>query len=486
MLDIMMPVMTGHEVLQCLNADGRIHTLPVIVISALSEVDDIAACIEAGAEDFLLKPFNRTLLRARVLSSLEKKFLRDQTRLELQRKQAELAEARTLQLALAPAAISIEAACGTVSIDLVLDPAREVGGDLVDHFLIGGDLLVAVLGDVSDKGAGAALMMARTCALLRGLGARPDAKALFTEPGQAMAALNAALARNNPSCMFVTMLLASLDLASGRLRYVRAGHVPPFLRYADGGIARLGEPGGVPPGVMEDARYTSHELTLAPGDQMLVITDGITEATSPDGRMFGDEGTAAWLSAPSRQTSLVSGLVAEVRRHEAGAPPSDDVAALMLSLSAPRPEPAPLLLHDQPLQPQPDEISTLVDKVMELLERRGVDHRCAHHTGLMLDELLTNLGKYGQGLDKTCGIRLWLTPVHVRIVIEDRTEAFDLRKLPAPDTGAALDARTPGGLGAHLVLTLAQRYDYASTGGLNTTTLVIARNAAANQEQQER
>src|SRR6202012_786678 len=101
LLDIMMPVLDGFGVLEVLKRDGRINELPVVVISALNEIDPVVRCIELGAEDFIFKPFNPTLLRARVLASLEKKALRDRTREERARKRRELDEARTLQLALA-------------------------------------------------------------------------------------------------------------------------------------------------------------------------------------------------------------------------------------------------------------------------------------------------------------------------------------------------------------------------------------------------
>ena len=234
LLDIMMPELDGFGVLERLKQSGRINDLPVVVISALNEIEPVVRCVELGAEDFIFKPFNPTLLRARVMASLEKKALRDRTRDELRRKQMELDEARTLQLALVPAPLR-DSICGrTAAVDAVLEPAKEVGGDLVDHFRIGEDLLVVSVGDVSDKGAGAALMMARTHALVRGLSVRPDAAALFREPEKAVSLLNAALAKGNDSGMFVTLLLGTLDFAGNRLAYVRAGHVPPYLRRADG------------------------------------------------------------------------------------------------------------------------------------------------------------------------------------------------------------------------------------------------------------
>ncbi len=332
LLDIMMPRMNGYEVLDELSRDGRTHVTPVVVISALSEVDAVARCLEKGAEDFLFKPFNPTILRARVLASLEKKQLRDLSRRELERKRAELGEARRLQIALTPPAADLPCPLGRLRIEALLEPAREVGGDLVDHFEAGA-LQVVLVGDVSDKGAGAALVMARTYAQFRALAARPDAEALFADPARAAGAVNAALARANASCMFVTLFLGALDVGTGELAYVRCGHVPPWLRRADGRVERLLAASGPPLGVMEAIAYRTGRARLGTGDALLVVTDGITEGAAPDGALFGDARTTAWLEAAGPAPALC-GLVAQVRAHEAGRPASDDVAGVLLRIEA--------------------------------------------------------------------------------------------------------------------------------------------------------
>ncbi|HEY7665843.1 MAG TPA: fused response regulator/phosphatase [Xanthobacteraceae bacterium] len=333
LLDIMMPELDGFGVLERLKANGRVNDLPIVVISALNEIEPVVRCIELGAEDFIFKPFNPTLLRARVEATLEKKALRDRTRDELKRKQMELGEARLLQLALVPPPLRESIRGRTAAIDVILEPAQEIGGDLVDHFRVGEDLLVIALGDVSDKGAGAALMMARTHSLVRGVSARPDAAALFREPQRAMALLNAALANGNHAGMFVTFLLGAVDLAAGRLRYVRAGHVPPYLRRRDGGVERLQQHGGPPLGFSEDALYKPADTAFDAGDAVLVLTDGFTEASDPAGQLFGDERVANYMiQADPCDPDLLPALVRRVRDFEAGRPPSDDMAALVLSL----------------------------------------------------------------------------------------------------------------------------------------------------------
>jgi sigma-B regulation protein RsbU (phosphoserine phosphatase) len=334
LLDIMMPELDGFGVLTSLKDNGGIGDLPVIVISALNEIEPVVRCIELGAEDFIFKPFNPTLLRARVLATLEKKALRDQTREELQRKQTELNEARTLQLALVPPRLRHSVNGHAIAIDVVLEPAKEVGGDLVDYFPVADDLLVLVLGDVSDKGAGAALMMARTHALVRSLAARPDARALFTAPERATELVNRSLSRQNDNCMFVTFCLATLDTGTYALNLVRAGHVPPLIRRADGRIERLRSAGGLPLGLDEDVVFKSEATSLESGDRLLIVTDGFTEAADRGGTLFGDDRLEQFLAGlePSDPEPL-DRLMHLVRDFEDGQQATDDMAAIMLSLS---------------------------------------------------------------------------------------------------------------------------------------------------------
>jgi hypothetical protein len=257
---------------------------------------------------------------------------REVIRLELERKQAELAEARILQLALAPPPFEgVVGRCG-VSVDVVLEPAKEVGGDLVDYFCIGDDLLVVILGDVANKGAGAALMMARTHALFRGLMVHPEAPRLFRAPEEATRIVNATLAAGNSGCMFVTLLLATFDGETNRLVYTRAGHVPPFLRRADGVVERLNAAGGPPLGLMEDAANPAAAVDLRLGDELLIVTDGITEAMDPALGLFGEDRIADAFGG-GRRAGLLDRLLGEVRAFEAGGAQSDDIAAVLLKVA---------------------------------------------------------------------------------------------------------------------------------------------------------
>jgi sigma-B regulation protein RsbU (phosphoserine phosphatase) len=257
---------------------------------------------------------------------------------ELDRKRAELDEARTLQLQLAPPPFQGRSARFDVRLDVLLDPAKEVGGDLVDHFELADDLRVLVLGDVSNKGAGAALVMARAHALFRAIAARPDAEALFRAPERVMALVNAALVKDNPSCMFLSLLLATFDGATGTLTYARGGHIPPFLHR--GQAPRMApSPASMPraaccSGFEEDAALQFRRGRACAGRSAADRHRRHHRGEQPDPadvRRAARRGVSV-IARARRRAAPLSSLLAQVRAYEAGLPAFDDIAALLLEL----------------------------------------------------------------------------------------------------------------------------------------------------------
>src|SRR5262245_15523027 len=158
-------------------------------------------------------------------------------------------------------------------------PARAVGGDFYDFLEMPDGRLAIVVGDVTDKGVPAALVMATTRSILRGAARR------LTAPGAVLERTNDLLCPEIPPKMFVTCLYAILDPASGRIQYANAGHDLPYHRRADG-VAEL-RAVGMPLGLMPGTRYEEHELTLAPGDSVLFYSDGLVEAHNVRRELFG-------------------------------------------------------------------------------------------------------------------------------------------------------------------------------------------------------
>ncbi len=332
LLDVMMPMMDGYEVLKHLKADGRWRDVPVIMISALDDIKSVARCIERGAEDYLPKPFEPMLLRARVNACLEKKRLRDQAREYSDLLERELQSARDIQMSMVPTIFPPPEPTRPVEIFATLEPARQVGGDLYDFFYTDEGQLCFLIGDVSDKGAPAALFMARTktlvrlvATLLRALAGRPPT------PDQIMARVNDELCLDNSMQMFVTLFLGVLDPMSGELQWCNAGHLVPYV-LGRNGIKPLETTQDMPLGIRTSIGYDSTGWTLSNGDCLFLFTDGITEAMDSEGKLFGQERLEEALQAVVREdpSKIVAAVIEKMSEFKDGAAQSDDIAARAL------------------------------------------------------------------------------------------------------------------------------------------------------------
>jgi sigma-B regulation protein RsbU (phosphoserine phosphatase) len=332
LLDVMMPKCDGYQVLERLKAEGRLHELPVIVISALNEMDSIVRCIQLGAVDYLPKPFNPTLLRARVNASLEQKSLRDSVRAHLQRLEDELDAARKLQMSMVPTSFPEPTADCPVEIFAMMEPAREVGGDLYDVFPTGDGRLAFAIGDVSGKGVPAAMYMARTKNLLRVItGLMQQSGGAAAAPAEIVAHVNQELCVDNDTMMFVTLFFGVIEPKTGMVQFCNAGHDPPY-RLGGEGVAAVAGAHGMALGVNPAGRYETGSLRLAPGEALYFCTDGITEATDAADELFAkerlEEALGGLTDAPPER--VVREVTAVVRRFVGQAPQSDDITSLAI------------------------------------------------------------------------------------------------------------------------------------------------------------
>ncbi len=335
LLDVMMPRLNGYQVLEELKAKGRLGDPPVIMITALDELDSTVRCIELGAEDYLAKPFNPVLLKARIRASLEKKKMRDEIRIHRDRMEMELRDARALQLGLCPSTFPPPTAERPFDVSAVMEPAREVGGDLYDVFERSDGSLCFVVGDVSDKGAAAALFMARTKDIIRIVGdTLSDGTGSLREPGEILNRANELLCAANGTFMFVTLFVGVLGPGGGTLRYANAGHNDPYRISHDGRLDILTATKGRPLGIRNSSRYTTERLSLQTGDALFVFTDGITEAADAASGFFSEQRLETYLRArhTSNASEIVDGIMNEVRIFAAGTPQSDDITALAIRL----------------------------------------------------------------------------------------------------------------------------------------------------------
>jgi len=315
LLDIMMPIMDGFEVLRRLKAEEHWRDIPVVVISALSDIDNVAKGIELGAEDYLPKPFNPILLKARIKSGLEKKRFRDLERLYLKALERELEIGREIQADFLPDEILQPEGW---RIAAYFQAAREVAGDFYDVFYLSEGRLALVVGDVCDKGVGSALYMALFRSLLRATSditrfssglERQDAELDSASAlKNSIEFVNQYICRVHKSAMFASLFFGLLDPESGSLSYINAGLEPPLVLRQGKVLAELMPTGPIVGGI-EDIHFDVGETHLDHDDVLLLYTDGITDACNADGEEYGRESV---LSIAEKHSASVDMLIENI------------------------------------------------------------------------------------------------------------------------------------------------------------------------------
>jgi sigma-B regulation protein RsbU (phosphoserine phosphatase) len=283
LLDLLLPGLDGYQVLVRLKADPKLRHLPVLMISGLDQENGIARCIEAGADDYLTKPFNPTLLRARIGACLEKKRLRDQEQatyhaLVASQRQlaAELAEAGAYVTSLLPAPLT----AGPVTADWCFQSSTQLGGDSFGYHWVNEDHFAIYLLDVCGHGVGAALLSVSALNVLRSGRLLADN---LSSPAGVLEALNRMFPMESQNQQYFTCWLGLYSRATGRLSYASAGH-PPALLFTPAGRSAELRTVAPPVGAFPEARYLAAEIEVPPGSQLFVFSDGVYEITHPDGR----------------------------------------------------------------------------------------------------------------------------------------------------------------------------------------------------------
>jgi sigma-B regulation protein RsbU (phosphoserine phosphatase) len=254
-----------------------------------------------------------------------KKYIKDltETTAARQRIESELSIAAQIQQSMLPSSFPNR---DDFDIYAVMRPAKEVGGDFYDFFLIDEDHLCIALGDVSGKGVPAALFMAVTKYLIEA------AAGAGNPPDEILRMVNNQLARNNESCMFVTVFLGILDLKTGELSYANGGHNSPLTWDLEREAAFLGPPGGPVLGIMENTAFRMDRLVLGPGALLLAYSDGVTEAFSAFGEAFSERRLREWVTSLRKNPvkEMTEMLLGEIASFCKGAPQADDITILAL------------------------------------------------------------------------------------------------------------------------------------------------------------
>ncbi len=335
LLDILMPVMDGYEVLRRMKEDSRFQHIPVIMITALDNIDSAVKCLEKGADDYIVKPFSHALLTARIRGSLHKKRLEDQNRELLNEVMAqqkvlnhELKLAEKVQMAMLPLKEHNKRYPGC-SIETFYRAASSIGGDFY-HFTEYGDRKIAFfIADVSGHGPAAALIVAALKTTL-------DNESLDRpSPARLMERLNRKLIPIIPEGRFATAFFCVADFGKKNLTYTCAGHPPSFLFGPKRDETTYLGARGPWIGMFDDEEYREDTVTFGHGDKLLLYTDGLFETEGRDGEPYGLDRLKKIIddSHSSSCKKIIDLLVYEADNFWDGESERDDIALVAIELS---------------------------------------------------------------------------------------------------------------------------------------------------------
>ena len=377
----------------------------------------------------------------------------------------ELEYAKQIQLSALPTNFPEDEA---YSIRAQMIAAKEVGGDFYDFYKLSDTTVAFLAADVSGKGIPAAMFMMTAKTTLKDLAESGMAvNDIFTKA-------NEKLCENNESGMFVTAWMGILDLTTGKVQFANAGHNPPLLRRANGSFEYLKTRAGLVLAGMEGIRYRAGEITLSPGDRLFLYTDGVTEATNTENKLYGEERLLAFMNqnADQEATTLLPSLKANIDEFVGEAPQFDDITMLMLDYN-PKKEGEHMTVKTFPAKPEA--LSEMLGFAEQSLERFECSMKTQTAICVALEEVFVNVAHYaypdGEGSVKL-GIGFEEEGRTVTFRMSDQGIPFDPLKKPDPDITLSAEEREIGGLGIFIAKKTMDTISYTYENGENILTMM--------------
>lgn len=339
--------------------------------------------------------------------------------------------------------------------------AKEVGGDFYDFYLLGKDKLAFLIADVSGKGIPAAMFMMTAKTLIKSL------VESGIEPSDAFTKANNKLCENNEAGMFVTAWLGILDLNTGVLKYVNAGHNPPLIKRNGGYFEYICSKPNFILAVMKNIKYKANEIQLSPEDEIFLYTDGVTEAANVSNELFGADRLLESLNEKDNLfvNQLCNKVKSDVDKFVGNALQFDDITILAVKLNC--------LLADNSIVVLPNHDSmNLVYNFIDLkLKDLTLDKSIANKIKLVTDEIYSNIINYS--VATRAKVSICKTDKAIFLTFKDNGKAYNPLATENPDTSLSIKDREAGGLGIYIVKKTASRINYSNKDGFNILTIIF-------------
>ena len=373
---------------------------------------------------------------------------------------AELDMARDIQSSVLPARASSEFKDDLAAL---MDPAKEVGGDFYDYFMVDETHLALVIADVSGKGVPGALFMMKAETLIKSL-----TTSLKADTANIMARSNVGLCSNNNTDMFVTCWLGIVDLVTGELKFTNAGHNNPLINH-NGEIKFLSSPHGVVLGALEDAKYQENTIKLSKGDRIILYTDGVTETHNIHDELYGESRLMEFTKAHIEEEPInyISTLREELKTYSEGYEQFDDITMLVFEYRQ-----GAMIMESRVFKADVKELDNLFDYSSTLLKILNFARRDIIMINTALEEVFVNVAHYAYDENGTVEVSLSNDKNKVTFVFKDNGKPFNPLDIASPDITAKGEDREIGGLGIYMVKNIMDEVIYKYEDGHNILTLV--------------
>ena len=347
----------------------------------------------------------------------------------------------------------------------IMDPAKEVGGDFYDFYMVGEDKLAIIVADVSGKGVPAALFMVIAKTLLK------NYTQMGTELNKVFETVNRLLCDGNDAGLFVTAWMGLLELSSGKMTYVNAGHNPPLLKRADGQFEYLRDRTGFVLAGMEGVKYRQNTLSIAPGDRLLLYTDGVTEATDPDQQLYGEARLQAFMNrhADGATASVLRELRKDIDVFAGSAPEFDDITMLLLDFRG-----NDAAMTRRTFAAKEEAVADVIAFVEAELEKAACPAKTQTAVCVAMEELFVNIAHYAYpGSDGSAEISIGIDKASrtATFVITDSGIPFNPLERQEPDITRPAEEREIGGLGIFIAKKTMDTVSYARVQDKNQLTM---------------
>ncbi len=355
---------------------------------------------------------------------------------------------------------------GRTEFDLyaLMHPAKEVGGDFYDFFLVNEDKLAIIVADVSGKGVPAALFMVIAKTLIK------NYTQMDMDPAEVFTTVNHILCDGNDAGLFVTAWMGVLEIETGKLTYVNAGHNPPLIKKAGGNFEYLRERTGFVLAGMDGIKYRQNSFKLSPGDRIFLYTDGVTESTNEHEELYGEERLQHFLNTheTGHTEEILDALRKDLRDFSNEAPQFDDITMLLLDYKG------TVTMKEKVFEAKDENMLDMLGFVEQELENYGCSMRMQTAISVALEEVFINVAHYaypdGNGTAKV-SVGIDPTTDEMTCILRDSGIAFNPLTQDDPDITLPVEQREIGGLGILIVKKTMDFVEYSRENGENILTM---------------